>query len=188
MLFAPIFLQHQPQNVLLFRRRLPAGLIPLRTSSLRQGRGTIAQRVGQEPLGCGHFSIRVHKGCPFCRFLSSFITIFSHGVIAFFVQFLAIGNGGLACGYSEEDLRIELPPPSEGKHADHVVDYDIFLLVDEPFALVKYCCKMHAEGAFSGLISKVVAMKNGQSLPWYPAYLETRKLIFIVWLIDLFDW
>ncbi|OQV15112.1 Alkylated DNA repair protein alkB-like protein 8 [Hypsibius exemplaris] len=100
--------------------------------------------------------------------------------------FLAIGNAGLSCGFSESDIRREIQTGT-GKlyvpllpinrsidslaHSNHTAGVDIFLFADEPFALLQSCCTAHVEVIFQALINRIVELGNGQRLPWYPVYL-----------------
>jgi hypothetical protein len=97
-----------------------------------------------------------------------------------YLQIIAIGNAGLSCGFSQEDVKRELQISIKEDDrlqstVDHELDQRIFLLPDQPFALIECCCCLHAKRLLFGLINRIIILRSGQVIPWYPAFITNSE-------------
>ena len=98
--------------------------------------------------------------------------------VLFSFQTIAIGNAGLACGLSFEDVYgvlANFDVSADFPHEDdHKRGHVIHLVPDKPFTVVEFCCENFAKFSVNMLTGFIFRLENGTSLPWYPSFVSRK--------------
>ena len=92
---------------------------------------------------------------------------------------VAIGNAGLSCGFSAEDISAAVDQVFSSA-MERAPLFRVHLIADKPFALVEFLEEFAAQHCCDLLVGWQFLSSSRQTLPWFPMLLSEGLFITYV--------